>query len=89
MGGVEESKWGIHGDGRRLDFGAEHTIPYTDDMLYNCTPETHVILFTNVTPINLILKKDTVLLKSGIFMIFLNFIFPILTSILVLLIFKF
>ena len=31
----------------------EHTIQYTDDdVLYNCTPETYVILLSNVTVIN-------------------------------------
>ena len=27
----------------------EHTIQYTDDVLQNCTPETYIILLTNVT----------------------------------------
>ena len=35
-----------------LTLGAEHTIKYTDDVLQNCTPETRIILLTNVTPIN-------------------------------------
>ena len=35
---------GINGDGRRLDWGGEHTIEYTDDILWNCTPETYIIL---------------------------------------------
>ena len=35
-----------------LTWGGEHTIQYTDDVLYNCTPETYIILLTNVTPIN-------------------------------------
>ena len=32
-GKVKEGKDGIHGDGRRLDFGDEHTIQYIDDVL--------------------------------------------------------
>ena len=30
-----------------LTWGGEHTIQYTDDVLYNCTPETYIILLTN------------------------------------------
>ena len=33
-----------------------HTIQYTD-ALYNCTPETYIILLTSVAPINSIKKK--------------------------------
>ena len=36
--------------------GGEHTIQYTDDLSQNCTPESYVILLTNVTPINSIFK---------------------------------
>ena len=35
-----------------LTWGGEHTIQYTDDVLQNCTPETCIILLTNVTTIN-------------------------------------
>ena len=35
-----------------LTWGGEHTIQHTDDVFYNCTPETYVILLTDVTPIN-------------------------------------
>ena len=28
----------------------EHTIQYTDDVLWDCTPETDIILLINVTP---------------------------------------
>ena len=35
-----------------LTGGGEHTIQYTDDMLYSCTPETCIILLSHVTPIN-------------------------------------
>ena len=38
----------IEGD---LTWGDEHTEQYTDDVLQNCTPETYVILLTNVIPI--------------------------------------
>ena len=37
---------------RDLTWGGEHTIQYTDNVLQNCTPETYIILLTNVTPIN-------------------------------------
>ena len=43
--------------GGDLTWGGEHIIQYTDDVLYNCTPETYVILLTNVTPINSIKKE--------------------------------
>ena len=33
-------------------WGGEHTIQYIDDILEDCTPETYIILLTNVTPIN-------------------------------------
>ena len=36
--------------------GGEHIVQYTDDVLQNCTPETYVILSTNVTPINSVKK---------------------------------
>ena len=35
----------------------EHTVQYTDDGQYNCTPETYTILLINVTLINLIFKN--------------------------------
>ena len=34
-----------------LTWGGEHTIQDTDDVLYNCTLESYIILLTNVTPI--------------------------------------
>ena len=40
-----------------LTWGGEHTIQYTDDILQNRTPETFIILLTNVTPINSIFLK--------------------------------
>ena len=39
-----------------LTWGGEHTIQYTDDVLFNCTPETYIILLANVTPRNVIKK---------------------------------
>ena len=38
-------------------YKSKHTIQYTDDVLQNCTPETYVILLTNVTPVNSIENK--------------------------------
>ena len=42
-----------------LTWDGEHTIQYTHDVLQNCTPETYIILLTNVTPIKTIKKKQT------------------------------
>ena len=41
--------------------GGKYTMQYTDDVLETYTLETHIILLTNVTPINLI-----VFFKDGI-----------------------
>ena len=35
-----------------LTWGGEHTVQCTDHVLQNCTPETYIILLTDVTPIN-------------------------------------
>ena len=35
-----------------LTWGNEYILYYTDDILQNCTPETYIILLTNITPIN-------------------------------------
>ena len=43
-----------------LTWGDEHTIQYTDDILYSCIPETCIISLANVTPIILIKKKRQV-----------------------------
>ena len=40
-----------------LTWGGEHTIQYATDVLQNYTPETYIILLTNVTPINSIKIK--------------------------------
>ena len=34
-----------------LTWGGEHTIQYTDDVLQNCTPETCIILSTDIISI--------------------------------------
>ena len=33
-----------------LTWSGEHTIQHTADVLQNCTPDTYIILLTNVTP---------------------------------------
>ena len=48
----------IEGD---LTWGGEHTVPCTDDVLQICTPESYTILLINVTPIDSIKNKFTVL----------------------------
>lgn len=40
----------IHGDGKILNLGGEHTNGYTADILQNCTLETCIILLTNGHP---------------------------------------
>ena len=40
-----------------LTWGGEHIIQYSDNVLQNCTPETYIILLTNVTPVNSIGKR--------------------------------
>ena len=40
-----------------LTWSGEHKIQFTDDVLQNCTPETYIILLTNVAPINTINKR--------------------------------
>ena len=37
-----------------LTLGGEHTVQYTDDVSENYTPETYIIILTNVTPVSLI-----------------------------------
>ena len=32
---------------RKLTWGGEHTVQYTDNVLQTCTPETYAILLTN------------------------------------------
>ena len=54
---VGEGKRGMNCDGGRSDWGGEHTPQYTDGVLWNCTPETYIVLLTNVAPINSIERK--------------------------------
>ena len=42
---------------RDLTWGSEHTIQCTDDVLWNCAPETCIILLTSVTPTHSIKRK--------------------------------
>ena len=42
---------------RDLTWGGEHTIPCTDDMLWNCAPEPCTTLLTSATPINSIKRE--------------------------------
>lgn len=37
---VGEGKGKINNVGRKLDLGGEHTTKYTNDVFWNCTPET-------------------------------------------------
>ena len=46
-----------------LTWGGEHTIHYINDLLQNCTPETYVILLTNVTPISS-MKTEPVIYRN-------------------------
>ena len=41
------------------DLFCKHTIQHKDDVLQNCTPETYLILLTNIIPINSIKKFST------------------------------
>ena len=49
VGEVEEGKEGMN-DGGSIWLGVVNTMQYTDDVLWSCTPETYIILLTNVTP---------------------------------------
>ena len=52
-----------------LTWGGEHTVQYTDDVLENCiTPETYIILLTNVTPKILIKTNKRRIKKERKFM---------------------
>ena len=51
-----------------MTWGGEHTIQYTDDVLQNCTPETYIVLLSNVTSINSIKNiKDKKTKKKKIY----------------------
>ena len=51
-GEVEEGTGGTNGDGRRLDLGGEDIVQCTEDVLWDCVPETCIILLTSISPIN-------------------------------------
>ena len=57
MGELKECIGGINGDGRRRDWGGEHKIQCTEDVLRNYAPEACIIFLTSVTPIHLIKRK--------------------------------
>lgn len=40
-----------------LILGGGHIVQYTDNVSQNCTPKTYIILLTNDTTINLIIKN--------------------------------
>lgn len=40
--------------------GGEHAMQHTDDVLETCTLKTYIILLTNATPTNAILKRDSI-----------------------------
>ena len=40
-----------------LTWGGEHTVQCTEDILWNCAPETCIILLTCITPVNSIKRK--------------------------------
>ena len=42
---------------RDLTLGGGHAMQYTDDVLWDYTPETYTILLTNLAPINSIKIK--------------------------------
>ena len=42
-----------------LTWGGEHTTRCVDDVLWNCAPETCILLLTNVKPINSKKRKKT------------------------------
>ena len=49
---------------RDLICGGKYTLQHTDDVLYNCVPESYIILLTNVTPINSIYKNKSLLTEQ-------------------------
>ena len=40
-----------------LTCSGKHTILCTNDVLQNCTPETYIIILTNVTTVNAVKNK--------------------------------
>ena len=55
---MEDDKGGINGEDGNLTWGGEYTIQCTDNVLWNCAPETCIILLTSVAPINSIKRKN-------------------------------
>ena len=49
-----------------LTWSGEYIIQYTYYGLYNCIPETYIILLTNVTPMKLIKKKKIEIIALNI-----------------------
>lgn len=47
-----------------MTLGDEHTMPYTDDILWNCVLEFYVISLTNVTAICLIKMKKKIMMSE-------------------------
>ena len=45
---MEDDKGGINGEDGNLTWGGEYTIQCTDNVLWNCAPETCIILLTSV-----------------------------------------
>ena len=52
-----------------LTRGGEHTTQGTDNVLWNCAPQTCIILLTSVTPINSIKRKKSFSLKNPQFIL--------------------
>ena len=51
---------GVNGDGRTPDLGSEHTAQCTDDVRWDCAPETCITVLTSVTPIHPIKRKNPI-----------------------------
>ena len=49
--------WGINVMDGDVTWGGEHTVQCTDDVLWNCAPETCIILLVSVVPISSMKKK--------------------------------
>ena len=54
---MEDDKGGINGEDGNLTWCGEYTIQCTDNVLWNCAPETYIILLISVTPIHSIKRK--------------------------------
>ena len=47
-----------------LILAGEHTIQYTDGVLENCTLKTHIMLVTNIIPINSVKIKKKIKMST-------------------------